>query len=143
MTGHDPQPNAPLIAGFGMTRDASVDILMEVLTQTLNAARLDARALTGLATLAVHADMPASRELATRLGLRLHAVDEADLAAVDERVVTRSQRILKRFGTGSVAEAAALLVAGPEARILVPRLRAQTARCSATCALAGRAGERS
>lgn len=141
MAPHEMQPHAPLIAGFGMTRDVSVDILLDVFTETLKAAKLEAGAVTGLATLAIHADLPVCRELATRLGLELHAVEEDELPKVDDRVITRSERILKRFGTGSVAEAAALLVAGPDARILAPRLRAQTARCSATCALAGHAGE--
>lgn len=51
-------------------------------------------------------------------------------------VVTQSPRLQARYGTGSVAEAAALAAAGPHAQLLVPRLVAEDG--SATLAVARR-----
>src|SRR5258707_15770833 len=50
-------------------------------------------------------------------------------------VVTQSPRMLARYGTGSVAEAAALAAAGPHSALSVTRLVADDG--SATLALAG------
>ncbi|CAN7721555.1 cobalamin biosynthesis protein [Acidovorax sp. LjRoot66] len=49
-------------------------------------------------------------------------------------VATQSPRLQARYGTGSVAEAAALAAAGPHAQLLVPRLVAEDG--SATLAVA-------
>ncbi len=128
--------DARIIAGFGMTTQVSVEILLDLFTTTLQTAGVEARAISGLATLAHHAKLPACKAAAAHLGLPIYPVAQEDLSGVDDRVITRSERVLRLFGTGSVAEAAALLVAGESARIIAPRQRAQTARCSATCALA-------
>ncbi|MGQ3676207.1 precorrin-6y C5,15-methyltransferase (decarboxylating) subunit CbiE [Xanthobacter sp. TB0139] len=127
---------APIMAGFGMTEHVSAEILLDVFAATVKLAGIEPSAVTGLATLARHAELPACKQAAACLGLPIHPVDLEDLPVVDARVITRSERIIRRFGTGSVAEAAALLVAGEQARIIVPRQRAKTERCSATCALA-------
>ncbi|MGE4373275.1 MAG: cobalamin biosynthesis protein [Xanthobacter sp.] len=131
-----PHKTAPIMAGFGMTEHVSVDILLDVFAATVKLAGLAPSAVTGLATLERHAELPACQHAAARLGLPIHPVAQEDLPSVDARVITRSERIIRRFSTGSVAEAAALLTAGAQARIIVPRQRAKTERCSATCALA-------
>ncbi|MBB6559778.1 cobalt-precorrin 5A hydrolase [Acidovorax soli] len=51
-------------------------------------------------------------------------------------VATQSARLIARYGTGSVAEAAALAAAGPQAQLLLPRRVAQDG--SATLAVARR-----
>ena len=60
-------------------------------------------------------------EAAARLGFALVHLPRAALAAVADRVETRSERVVELFGVPSVAEAAALAGAGPDARLLVPR----------------------
>ncbi|MCW2243899.1 cobalamin biosynthesis protein [Azospirillum canadense] len=72
------------------------------------------------------------RDAADLLVLPLAFVDDADLAAVQDRTQTRSARVEAAVGVASVAEAAALAAAGPGARLLLPRR--STPR--ATCALA-------
>jgi cobalt-precorrin 5A hydrolase len=59
-------------------------------------------------------------------------VSDADLKAAGERTETKSDRVLALMGVPSVAEAAALAVAGPSARLIGPRL----VFGAATCALA-------
>ncbi|KQO22324.1 hypothetical protein ASF11_07600 [Acidovorax sp. Leaf76] len=62
----------------------------------------------------------------------VRAIPAADLAG--QPVATQSPRLQARYGTGSVAEAAALSAAGPGAALAVPRLVA--ADGSATLAVA-------
>ena len=54
------------------------------------------------------------------------------MRAADARIATRSERVLRQRGVGSVCEAAALAAAGPNARLLVTRQvvgRPQCHRC--------------
>jgi cobalt-precorrin 5A hydrolase len=53
-------------------------------------------------------------------GFRIVPIPEAVLQGVS--TPTRSPRILARFGTGSLAEACALVAAGPGARLVQPRV---------------------
>jgi cobalt-precorrin 5A hydrolase len=75
---------------------------------------------------------PEVAALAAQAGLPLRLVAETALAGVD--TPTRSARMLARYGTGSLAEAAALVAAGPGARITQPRVVAPDG--SATLAIA-------
>ena len=53
-------------------------------------------------------------------GFKLVPIPEAMLLCVS--TPTRSPRILARFGTGSLAEACAIIAAGPGARLVEPRV---------------------
>ena len=68
--------------------------------------------------------------------LPILAVPEADLSQAP--VVTTSPASLARFGTGSVAEASALVTAGEGARLIGKRVVSSDGM--ATCAIAERAG---
>ncbi|MGH1414679.1 MAG: cobalamin biosynthesis protein [Pelagimonas sp.] len=71
-------------------------------------------------------------EFARDLNLPLLFIDSGDLTA--QSTLTHSPRQLAQFGTGSVAEAAALAAAGPQASLLGPR---STSPCGmATAAIA-------
>lgn len=101
------------VAGLGFRASATALSLADALRRAGGGADL-------LATAEEKAGQPAIRDLAADLGLDVHAVGPADLAA--QTVRTRSDRVAARFGTGSVAEAAALAAAGPGARLLGPRV---------------------
>jgi cobalamin biosynthesis protein CbiG len=91
-------------------------------------------AVVGVATVDRRAQEPCMLALAAahRVTLRTHA--SASLAAVE--VATPSDVVARHVGTPSVAEAAALLSAGPGARLAVPKRRS----AHATCAIAEEAG---
>ncbi|UPG71217.1 cobalamin biosynthesis protein [Roseomonas gilardii subsp. gilardii] len=72
------------------------------------------------------------REAAGRLGLPLHLIPRVALEAGQSRCPTRSEASLRATGLASVAEAAALALAGPGGRLVLPRI----ASANATCALA-------
>ncbi|MGL4310030.1 MAG: cobalamin biosynthesis protein [Paracoccaceae bacterium] len=101
------------VAGIGFRKGASAQSILSALL--LAGGRPDM-----LATPADKADEPGLVEAATRLGLPVIAVAVDDLPRVD--TLTHSPRVAAMRGTGSVAEACALLAAGPGARLLAPRV---------------------
>lgn len=104
-----------IVAGFGFRNLAPQSALTEALGAALALApgvRLDA-----LATARHKAAAPVIQSFAATMALPLCAVEVAG-----QETPTQSARIVARFGTGSVAEAAALLAAGPGARLIVGRV---------------------
>ncbi|PKP72936.1 MAG: precorrin methylase [Alphaproteobacteria bacterium HGW-Alphaproteobacteria-6] len=99
-------------AGFGFRGTATVASLADALARAGGRADL-------VATAADKAAAPAFVGFAAQCGLAVRAVGRDELAGVD--TLTHSARVAARFGTGSLAEAAALAAAGPGARLLGPR----------------------
>jgi len=118
-----------IVAGFGFRQAATAESLLDALDKARGP---QAPAL--LATAEDKAAAPAFQALSARLGLPIHAVTLDALAQVE--TPTRSATVRALRGSGSVAEAAALVAAGPGASLLGPR--AVSADRMATCALATR-----
>ncbi|MBO1325712.1 cobalamin biosynthesis protein [Acetobacter sp. TBRC 12305] len=102
------------VAGFGFRQAATTASLRAALVAAGGVVGLDA-----LATLTHKATAPAFLALAEELGLPVHALEPALLARF--RTLTRSPRIMAGFGTGSIAEAAALAAIGEGGHLLAPR----------------------
>jgi len=106
------------IVGIGFRGGAAMSSLQDALTRALEAsgeATFDA-----IVTESAKSRAPVFRELAQVLsvpGLGVRAEDMAGMITPSQ-----SQRILDRFGTGSLCEAAALAAAGPEAVLIVARV---------------------
>ena len=83
-----------------------------------------------LFTLADKGAEPGIIDAAEALAAPLTKLPLAALKAEESRVLTRSAAAERRFGTASVAEAAALAGAGPGGRLLGPRLAADGATCA-------------
>jgi len=98
------------VAGFGFRKSVRLDSLLDVLRQA--GGTVDA-----VATVAGKA--PGLAELAQHLGVPLIAVTQGDLG---EQIRPGSGRVKGMFGTGSVAESAALVAAGQGARLVVTRV---------------------
>ncbi len=114
------------VAGLGFRRAAT--------TESLRAA-LNAAGSTGvgaLATLADKAVAPALLRLAEELRVPVIPVAAAALAGVE--TLTQSPRLQARLHTGSLAEAAALIAAGPGSRLLGPRAMAPDGMATAAIA---------
>jgi cobalt-precorrin 5A hydrolase len=84
----------------------------------------------GLFSLADKRGEPGLNAAAQTLGLDLTFLSREALAEMTPRLLTRSAAAQSRFGLASVAEAAALAGAGPQARLLAPRLAANGATCA-------------
>ena len=101
------------VAGLGFRAAAS----LSALRQALDLAEAAGGRVTALATTPEKADAPALCALAVERGLPILPITVAGVATP-----TQSPHIQAQFGTGSLAEAAALQAAGPGARLTVPRL---------------------
>ena len=113
------------IAGMGFRKDAPVASLRAVLA----AVEQVGGAATALATVPGKAGAPALQRLAAERGLAVLAV-----VVKGVETATRSARVQALHGTGSLAEAAALMAAGTGAALTVARMTAPDGM--ATCAMA-------
>lgn len=114
-----------IVAGFGFRQAATLASLQDAL----------AGATPGLiATAEAKAGHPAFRALAEALAVPIAAISEPDLT--NASTLTDSAASRAAHGAGSVAEAAALVAAGPGASLLGPRAASRDRM--ATCALAER-----
>jgi cobalt-precorrin 5A hydrolase len=118
-----------IVAGLGFRASATEADLAEVLAF----ARVPGMKLDALATIPQRAVAPAMQACAASLGLPIRAV-----AVAGQPTPTQSARVAARFGTGSIAEAAALVAAGPDARLIVGRVT--LANGMATAAIAEGSG---
>ncbi|WP_206739763.1 cobalamin biosynthesis protein [Streptomyces lydicus] len=135
-----PPPLVPLVAGVGARRGVPVAEVLELITASCAAAGYAVRQVVALATVVAKADEPGLTGAARELGVPLRSFPAAALAAVP--VPEPSAAAAAAARTPSVAEAAALLAAGPGA-VLAAGKRKSPPPARATCALAvpaGRAG---
>jgi cobalt-precorrin 5A hydrolase len=126
-----------MVAGLGCRRGTPAEEIQAVIKLALGRLGVSAAYLSALATLAEKAEEPGLREAARRLALPLLACRREEMHAVAHRITARSRHAEAATGLPSVAEAAALVAAGPSGRLRLARVA--TAR--ATCAIAER-GER-
>jgi cobalt-precorrin 5A hydrolase len=115
------------VAGFGFRHGTTLAALQDALIRAGGP-----QGLTALATVTHKA--AGLRALATALDLPLITIPPETLAA--QPTFTRSPRVIALYGTGSLAEAAALAAAGPGAYLLAPRAQSQDG--TATAAIAER-----
>lgn len=100
-----------IVAGFGIRAEATLASLQMGLGACGNPA------VERLAVVEDKAHHPALAALAAATGLALCPVPLAEINRQSAQTLSPHQP--SRYGTGSVAEAAALAIAGPEARLLV------------------------
>ena len=118
-----------IVAGIGCRRGCPGEDIADLVRQ---AAILAGCEPTALAAPDFKAGEAGLREAARGLGLKLVAVAAADLMAVQPRCPTRSARAAAATGVASVAEGCALAAAGPDGRLILPRI----AGARVTCAIA-------
>jgi len=120
------------VAGLGFKREANIGSLRDALAAAGGPDGLDA-----LATASDKADTPALISLARELGVAIKAVPAEILARIE--TASHSERIAAMRGTGSLAEAAALAVAGRHGRLVSARVVSRDR--TATAAIAEGEGE--
>ncbi|HEX5367288.1 MAG TPA: precorrin-6y C5,15-methyltransferase (decarboxylating) subunit CbiE [Acidimicrobiales bacterium] len=130
--GGGPRPGRLVVAGVGCSRAATAEDVRAALAEALEAAREAGHdAATVLATIDARVPHPAVAAVAG--GRRVVGLPASLLAAVE--VPDPSPVVAAAVGTPSVAEAAALLGAGPGARLVVGKVRGAAA--TAAVAVAG------
>ncbi|WP_448033151.1 cobalamin biosynthesis protein [Bradyrhizobium liaoningense] len=103
------------VAGLGFRSDVTLASLREAL-----AIAGGPEGLAAFATVSDKADAEALKQLALECGIPIKAVPADRLAGID--TPTQSKLVVEKFGTGSLAEAAALAAAGPRARLIATRV---------------------
>ncbi|WP_076866866.1 cobalamin biosynthesis protein [Bradyrhizobium mercantei] len=115
------------VAGLGFRSNASVASLRDALD-----AAGGSEGLAALATVSDKVDAAALRGLAQELGLSIRGIPAEALAEIE--TVTQSELIRAEFGTGSIAEAAAIAAAGRGARLISARAVSQDRMATAAIA---------
>jgi cobalt-precorrin 5A hydrolase len=108
-----------LVLGLGARSGTPVARLRAAVDVALDGVGATVTEVVVLATVDRRATEHGVRDLAVACGWRLVAVPVAELAG--QAVPTPSARVQRALGTGSVAEAAALVAAGPGATLLSPK----------------------
>ena len=108
---------ASLWIGLGCERNTSLGLLERALSNSFAKARLAEQAVAGLASIEQKSDEPALIALANKRSWPIRFFTAETLNKVS--VPTPSSVVAKEMGTGSVAEAAALLAAGETATLLL------------------------
>lgn len=121
-----------IVAGIGCRRGVPVSEVEAALALALDAHGLGLHDIGRIATEHSKAAELAIRAVAATLAVPMVAFSPETLAAAADRVLTRSPRVAAEKGTPSIAEAAALVAAGANARLLGPR----HSSAAATAALA-------
>jgi cobalt-precorrin 5A hydrolase/cobalt-precorrin 5A hydrolase/precorrin-3B C17-methyltransferase len=116
---------ARLVIGAGCSRGCPPEELADLVEATL--AGISGR-VVAVATIDGRAEEPCVLALAGARGVPVRAHPAAALAEVP--VPTPSAVVARHVGTASVAEAAALLAAGPGARLAVAKRRSAHATCA-------------
>ena len=119
-----------MVAGIGCRKGVSSAEVLAALDAALSAHRLDRTQIDALASLPQKRGEPALADVVCLLERPLILADEAALEATEKKTLTRSEASLAATGHGSAAEAAALAVAGPAARLLGPRIAVGPATCA-------------
>ena len=115
------------VVGLGFKKDVTLASLREVLL-----AAGGSEGLTAVATVSEKADAEVLKQLALECGVPIKAVAAEMLVGID--TPTQSKLVAEKFGTGSVAEAAALAAAGPHARLMATRVVSQDRTATAAIA---------
>jgi len=123
-----------MVAGIGCRRGAPAADVEAAIRAALARANVSENALDAVATMAGKTSEAAIAVAAAKFGVAVVMVPEAELTAANERTVTRSERVLALTGVHSVAEAAALAAAGPDARLVSPRVVVGAAACALAAA---------
>jgi cobalt-precorrin 5A hydrolase len=123
-----------LVIGLGFRDQANAQSIEKVLADVIAQAAMQ-DVPTVLAVVEDKATHPALLAAAQAIHLSIRSVAAEALRAADARVTTRSERVLRQRGVGSVCEAAALAIAGTDARLVVTRQVSADRNATAAAAL--------
>jgi cobalt-precorrin 5A hydrolase/precorrin-3B C17-methyltransferase len=116
--------------GVGCERNAKPVELIRLVQTTLSEHGIARDSIAGVYSLDLKADEPAMQELARWLGVPFRVFDAARLEAETPRLANPSDAVFAEVGCHGVSEGAALAAAGPEAALIVPKVKSERATCA-------------
>ncbi|TKT76973.1 cobalamin biosynthesis protein [Aquamicrobium sp. LC103] len=117
-----------IVAGIGCRKNVAADAVLAAIDRALEDHGRSRQDLSALATGSIKKDEMAIAATAERLRLPLVLVEQAELET--PRTITHSPKAVAATGVGSLSEAAALSAAGPESRLLGPRIILNDVACA-------------
>jgi cobalt-precorrin 5A hydrolase len=123
-----------MVAGIGCRSGVSAAQVDAALESALQRDAGPGLSLAAIATAAGKSHEPGIVAAASSRSVPLLSISQAALEAASSRTLTQSMHSLKAMNVGSVAEAAALAGAGPESRLLGPRVTAGPVTCALAAA---------
>ena len=119
-----------IVAGIGCGRETSSEDIVSLIFVALSNFGIAQEKLTAIATETSKADERGIASAARTLSVPVVRCPVADLGRVADQVLTHSLRVQELMGVPSIAEASALVAAGPNARLLGARLAANKVTCA-------------
>ena len=119
-----------IVAGIGCRKGTTAHEIDAAIDAALAEAGQTCEALSCIATSDGKGAEAGIIEATAGRGLQLVLVKSAELEAAGPRMQSSSPRVKELFGVASVAEAAALSAAGPNAALVVPRIVVGPATCA-------------
>jgi cobalt-precorrin 5A hydrolase len=123
-----------LVIGLGFREQATAQSIGEVLARVVAQAAMP-DAATVLAVVADKAAHPALLAAVRAARFPVETVTADAIHEADARITTRSERVVRQRGVGSVCEATALAAAGASARLVVTRIVSTDRTATAAVAL--------
>jgi cobalt-precorrin 5A hydrolase len=121
---------AVIVAGVGCRKAISAAQVDAAIDAALIQSRLPGHQLGLIAVPALKGAEAGIRAAASGRGVLLRLIAQDLLEAANPRTLTRSKRSMATMKVHSVAEAAALAAAGPNARLLAPRITVGPVTCA-------------
>ncbi len=119
---------ATVCIGAGLSRGAAPEELAALVKEALEEAGLAAQSIAAIGTIAMKADEPALEALCAEYDAPLRLFSAKELADVD--APNPSSIVRAETGSPSVAEAAALLLAGKDGELIVEKRKSANATCA-------------
>ena len=119
-----------IIAGIGCGRESSSEDIVSLIVAALSNFGIARENLAAIATETSKADESGIASAARSLSVPVVRCAVADLGRVADQILTRSLRVQEIKGVPSIAEASALVAAGPNARLLGARVAANRVTCA-------------
>jgi cobalt-precorrin 5A hydrolase len=121
---------AMIVAGIGCKRGTSSEEIVSLISVALATHDIAREKLDAIATETLKADEAGIADAARQLAVCVVRCPLPDLDGIADQVITRSSRVQAIKGVPSIAEASALVAAGPNARLLGARVAANKVTCA-------------
>lgn len=116
--------------GVGCERNTKPVELIRLVQTALAEHGIARDSIAGVYSLDLKADEPAMQELARWLDVPFRVFDAPTLEAETPRLANPSDAVFAEVGCHGVSEGAALAAAGPDAALIVPKVKSERATCA-------------
>lgn len=125
-----------ITVGVGCERNCDPAEVVGHVTRLLERENLSEKSVAGVFSIDLKADEPALHVVANKLGVAARFYDASQLSAKTDRLTVKSEIVFKETGCYGVAEAAALVPAGSDSQLILPKEKTKRSTCAMAEAVA-------